>query len=72
MSNRPDMQTMKMIKPSINVNYSIESCDGFKWETEYVFTRLSELEEELERMKKSRPNVKLRVIRSEWQVFSEY
>ena len=59
---------MKHIKPSINVEYSIESYDGTLWVEEYAFTRLSELEEELERMKKSRPHIKFRVIRSEWEV----
>ena len=62
---------MKYIKPSINVEYSIESYDGTLWVEEYAFTRLSELEEELERMKKSRPHIKFRVIRSEWQVVGE-
>ena len=59
---------MKMIRPSINVEYRIESYDGTKWEEEYVFLRLQDLEEELERMKKSRPHIKFRAIRSEWTV----
>lgn len=62
---------MKHIKPSINVEYSIESYDGTLWVEEYAFTRLGDLEEELERMKKSRPHIKFRVIRSEWQVVCE-
>ena len=59
---------MKMIRPSINVEYRIESYDGTKWEEEYVFLRLQDLEEELEQMKKSRPHIKFRAIRSEWTV----
>ena len=59
---------MKHVKPSVNVEYCIESYDGTLWVEEYAFVRLDELEEELERMKKSRPNVKFRVIRSEWEV----
>lgn len=59
---------MKMIRPSINVEYSIESYDGTKWVEEYAFTRLQELEEELERMKKSRPHIKFRAVRSEWTI----
>jgi hypothetical protein len=59
-----------MKKPSINVEYRIESYDGTKWVEEYAFVRLGELEEELEQMKKSRPNVKFRVVRSEWEVIA--
>ena len=59
---------MKEIKPSINVEYRIESYDGTKWVEEYAFTRLQVLEEELEQMKKSRPHIKFRAIRSEWEV----
>ena len=57
-----------IVNSNINVEYRIESYDGTKWVEEYAFTRLDKLEEELERMKKSRPNIKFRVIRSEWQV----
>lgn len=59
---------MKMIKPSINVKYIIESFDGAKWITEYESTFLNKLEEELELLKKGQPKKKFRSIRSEWTV----
>ena len=62
---------MKMIKPSTNVKYTIESWDGVKWIFEYECTFLTKLEEELEIMKKGQPKKNFRVIRSEWQVIYE-
>ena len=59
---------MKMIKPTINVKYQIESCDGFLWETEDQFSLLDEAVEELAHLRRTRPNAKYRLIRSEWEV----
>lgn len=59
---------MKMIRSRFNVSYTIESYDGAKWEDEYRFNLLDEAEQELEKMKKSQPNKKFRLIRSEWEV----
>ena len=54
---------MKMIKPTINVKYQIESCDGFLWETEDQFSLLDEAVEEIEHLRRTRPNAKYRLIR---------
>ena len=59
---------MKHIKPSINVEYSIESYNGSLWEEEYSFTRIQEAIDEMEKMKTSLPRKEFRLIRSEWQV----
>jgi hypothetical protein len=59
---------MKHIKPSINVEYYIESHNGSLWELEYRFDRIQEAIDEMEMMKKRLPKKKFRLIRSEWQV----
>ena len=57
-----------MIKPSINVEYQIECYDGFLWDEEDRFSLLDEAVKELEHLRRTRPNAKYRLIRSEWQV----
>jgi hypothetical protein len=59
---------MKHIKPSINVEYSIESYNGSLWEEEYIFDRIQEAIVEMDKMKTILPNKEFRLIRSEWQV----
>jgi hypothetical protein len=59
---------MKHIKPSINVEYSIESYNGSFWEQEHRFDRIQEAIDEMKMMKKRSPKNKFRLIRSEWQV----
>ncbi len=59
---------MKHIKPSINVEYSIESHNGSFWEQEYRFDRIEDAIKEMKMMKKSLPKKEFRLIRSEWQV----
>jgi hypothetical protein len=59
---------MKHIKPSINVEYSIESHNGSFWEQEYRFERIQEAIDEMKMMKKILPKKKFRLIRSEWQL----
>jgi hypothetical protein len=61
---------MKHIKPSINVEYFIESYNDNRsfWELEYRFDRIQEAIDEMEKMKMSLPKKKFRLIRSEWQV----
>jgi hypothetical protein len=61
---------MKHIKPSINVEYFIESYNDNRsfWELEYRFDRIQEAIDEMEKMKTSLPKKKFRLIRSEWQV----
>ena len=59
---------MKMIKPTINVKYQIESCSGVLWDEEDRFSLLDEAIEELEHLRRTQPNNKYRLIRSEWEV----
>ncbi len=59
---------MNNIKPSINVEYSIESHNGSFWEQEYRFDRIEEAIDEMKKMKQRSPKNKFRLIRSEWQV----
>ena len=61
---------MKHIKPSINVEYFIESYNdnGSFWELEYRFDRIQTAVETLSELKEKHPLIKHRLIRSEWQV----
>ena len=59
---------MKMIKPSINVKYTIECDYGSIWKDEGSFTLLNDAITEVENLRNFLPNAKFRLIRSEWEV----
>jgi hypothetical protein len=59
---------MKMIKPSTNVKYIIESNNGLHWEELSVFAHIQKAIDYLETIRKAHPNHKYRLVRSEWQV----
>ena len=59
--------TMKAIKPSINVTYSVECNYNGVWEDLRSFTLLDEAKEYLQLQKESAPN-EFRIVRTEWQV----
>lgn len=63
---------MTHIKSSINVKYIVESYDGAKWVEQYNHTILDQAIKELEYLKKTLPQKKFRLIRSEWSIIEYY
>jgi hypothetical protein len=59
---------MKMIKPDVNVKYTVEMNNGLFWEELKSFTLIQKAIDYINMLKKSEPKVLYRMIRSEWQV----